>query len=102
MSEHDENVVVTLVDENDESFDAELLDSIMYDGHVYNFFIPVEEKEKEEPLVIILEYIEEGGIVAAEWSENFAELLALEQPIRVDIQRVDEDTRRITIEGANL
>ena len=70
MSEHDENVVVTLVDENDESFDAELLDSIMYDGHVYNFFIPVEEKEKEEPLVIILEYIEEGDDIVLMPVEN--------------------------------
>ncbi|MBE7092441.1 MAG: DUF1292 domain-containing protein [Clostridiales bacterium] len=60
MSEQTENIVVTLMDENDESFDAELLDSIMYDGHIYNFFIPVEEKDKEEPLVIILEYKEEG------------------------------------------
>ena len=69
MSEN-ENVVVTLVDENDESFDAELLDSIMYDGHVYNFFIPVEEKEKEEPLVIILEYIEEGDDIVLLPVEN--------------------------------
>ena len=69
MSEN-ENVVVTLVDENDESFDAELLDSIMYDGHIYNFFIPVEEKEKEEPLVIILEYIEEGDDIVLLPVEN--------------------------------
>lgn len=69
MSEN-ENVVVTLVDENDESFDAELLDSIMYDGHVYNFFIPVEEKEKEEPLVIILEYVEEGDDIVLLPVEN--------------------------------
>ncbi len=70
MSEKNENVVVTLVDENDESFDAELLDSIMYDGHIYNFFIPVEEKEKEEPLVIILEYIEEGDDIVLLPVEN--------------------------------
>ena len=43
-----------------------------------------------------------GVVVAAEWSENFADLLALEDPIRVDIQRVDENTRRITIEGVTL
>ncbi|GEM_PF-3436991 len=60
MSEIEENIVVTLVDENDESFDAELLDSIQYDGRIYNLFIPVEEKDKEEPQVIILEYKEEG------------------------------------------
>ena len=40
--------------------------------------------------------------MASEWSENFADLLALENPIRVDIQRVDENTRRITIEGVTL
>ena len=40
--------------------------------------------------------------MAAEWSENFADLLALENPIRVDIQRVDENPRRITIEGVTL
>mgnify|MGYP005786191519 CR=1 FL=1 len=60
MSEIEENIVVTLVDENDESFDAELLDSIQYDGRIYNLFIPVEEKDKEEPQVIFLEYKEEG------------------------------------------
>lgn len=70
MSENNENVVVTLVDENDESFDAELHDSIMYDGHIYNFFIPVEEKEKEEPLVIILEYVEEGDDIVLLPVEN--------------------------------
>ena len=41
-----------------------------------------------------------GAIVAAEWSENFADLLALENPIHINIDRVDDTTRRITIEGA--
>lgn len=48
------------------------------------------------------DYLDEGAVVAAEWSENFADLLALEHPVRVDIQRLDEETRRITIEGAAL
>ena len=48
------------------------------------------------------DYLDEGAIVAAEWSENFADLLALEHPIRVNIDRVDENTRRITIEGVTL
>ena len=60
MSTEQENVVLTLVDENDESFEAELIDSISYDGHIYNFFVPLEEAESEEPAVIILEYKEEG------------------------------------------
>ena len=70
MSEIEENIVVTLVDENDESFDAELLDSIQYDGRIYNLFIPVEEKDKEEPQVIILEYKEEGEDIILLPEEN--------------------------------
>lgn len=48
------------------------------------------------------DYLDEGAIVAAEWSENFAALLAPENPIRIDMQRVDETTRRITIEGVEV
>lgn len=70
MSENEERVVVTLVDENDESFDAVLYDSIMYDEHIYNLFIPVEEEDKEEPQVIILEYVEEGDDVVLLPVEN--------------------------------
>lgn len=44
------------------------------------------------------DYLDQGAVVAVEWSENFAALLAPENPIRVDIRRVDEETRRITIE----
>ena len=46
------------------------------------------------------DYLDEGAVVAAEWSENFADLLALEDPIHIHIERVDDTTRRITIEGA--
>ena len=48
------------------------------------------------------DYLDQGAVVAAEWSENFAALLAQEEPIRVDIQILDADTRRITIEGVEL
>ena len=48
------------------------------------------------------DYLDEGAVVAAEWSENFADLLALEDPIHINIERVDDTTRRITIEGAEL
>lgn len=48
------------------------------------------------------DYLDQGAVVAAEWSENFADLLALENPVRVDIQRLDDTARRITIEGAAL
>ena len=45
------------------------------------------------------DYLDEGAVVAAEWSENFADLLALEDPIHINIEQVDDTTRRITIEG---
>ncbi len=48
------------------------------------------------------DYLDQGAIVAAEWSENFADLLALEHPITVEIQHTGENTRRITIEGVDL
>ena len=48
------------------------------------------------------DYLDEGAVVAAEWSENFADLLALEDPIHIHIERVDDTTRRITIEGVEV
>ena len=48
------------------------------------------------------DYLDEGAVVAAEWSENFADLLALEDPIHINIERVDDTTRRITIEGVEV
>ena len=43
------------------------------------------------------DYLERGGVCAVEWSENVAE--AMEKPITVTIEKLGEDTRRITIEG---
>ena len=91
MSENEERVVVTLVDENDESFDAVLYDSIMYDEHVYNLFIPVEEEEKEEPQVIILEYVEEGEDIVLLPVEN--EVL-LEEIWQAYYELLDEETEQ--------
>ena len=48
------------------------------------------------------DYLDQGAIVAAEWSENFADLLELEDPIHINIERVDDTTRRITIEGVEV
>ncbi len=50
------------------------------------------------------DYLDEGAVVAAEWSENLADLLAAEHPITVDICRDDRqpDTRHITITGVTL
>lgn len=91
MSENEERVVVTLVDENDESFDAVLYDSIMYDDHVYNLFIPVEEEDKEEPQVIILEYVEEGDDIVLLPVEN--EVL-LEEVWQAYYELLDEEAEQ--------
>ena len=48
------------------------------------------------------DYLDQGAVVAAEWSENFAQLLALEHPIQVDIQPLGPTQRRIAIEGVEL
>lgn len=48
------------------------------------------------------DYLDGGAVVAAEWSENCADALAAENPVRVHIERVDETTRRITIENCAL
>ena len=43
------------------------------------------------------EYLESGGVVIAEWSENIENALP-ENAIRVRIERIDDNTRKITIE----
>ena len=43
------------------------------------------------------DFLSRGGICAVEWSENVAE--AMEKPITVTIEKLGENTRRITIEG---
>ena len=50
------------------------------------------------------DYLDQGAIVAAEWSENLAAFLAAEQPITIDIARIPDepDGRCITIEGVDL
>ena len=45
------------------------------------------------------DYLERGGICAVEWSENVDD--AMEQAIYVTIEKLGEDTRRITIEGGD-
>ena len=45
------------------------------------------------------DYLDRGGVCAVEWSENVEE--ALEGAISVTIEKLGEDTRRITIEGGD-
>ncbi|MBQ9762605.1 MAG: tRNA (adenosine(37)-N6)-threonylcarbamoyltransferase complex ATPase subunit type 1 TsaE [Oscillospiraceae bacterium] len=46
------------------------------------------------------DYLDRGGVCAVEWSENVAD--ALEDAITVTIEKLGEDSRRITIEGGDL
>ena len=43
------------------------------------------------------DYLERNGICAVEWSENVSD--ALEEPIFITIEKLGEESRRITIEG---
>ena len=45
------------------------------------------------------DYLERGGVCAVEWSENVAD--AMENSIRVRIEKTGEEDRRITIEGGD-
>ena len=46
------------------------------------------------------DYLDRGGVCAVEWSENVAE--ALDNPVVVTIEKLGEETRRITILGGDL
>ena len=46
------------------------------------------------------DYLERGGVCAVEWSENAED--ALEDPITVTIEKLGEDTRRITVTGGDI
>ena len=43
------------------------------------------------------DYLERGGICAVEWSENVED--ALEEAVTITIEKLGEESRRITIEG---
>ena len=45
------------------------------------------------------DYLDRNGVCAVEWSENVAD--ALEEPIVITIEKLGEDSRRITIEGGD-
>ena len=46
------------------------------------------------------DYLLRGGVCAVEWSENVED--ALEDPIRVHIEKLDADCRRITVTGGEI
>ena len=46
------------------------------------------------------DYLERGGVCAVEWSENVAD--AMEDAITVTIDKLGEESRRITLEGGDF
>jgi len=46
------------------------------------------------------DYLERGGVCAVEWSETVWE--AMENPITVTIEKLGEETRRITVTGGDI
>ena len=46
------------------------------------------------------DYLERGGVCAVEWSENVEE--ALENPVVVTIEKLGEESRRITVTGGEI
>ena len=46
------------------------------------------------------DYLERGGICAVEWSENVED--AMEGAVSITIEKLGEETRRITIEGGDF
>lgn len=45
------------------------------------------------------DYLDRGGVCAVEWSENVAD--AMEDAITITIEKLDDTTRRITMEGGD-
>lgn len=49
------------------------------------------------------DYLDRGGILAVEWSENVPELeFELERVIKIDIEKLGENERKITVSGVEL
>lgn len=45
------------------------------------------------------DYMDENAVLAVEWSENIEDELRDEEVITVTIDRIDENTRKITVQG---
>lgn len=48
------------------------------------------------------DYLDQGAVVAAEWSENLASVLNAENPIEIDISILNDTTRKINVQGVTL
>ena len=73
-----------------------------YEGRLPLFHFDLYRIESYDDLYAIgfFDYLDRGGIIAAEWSENISELSAeLGEVITVSIEKLSETGRRITVSG---
>ena len=76
-----------------------------YDGALPLFHFDLYRIESYDDLYAIgfFDYLDRGGVIAAEWSENIAELKAeLGEVITVCIEKLSETGRRITVSGKDF
>ena len=75
-----------------------------YDGRIPLFHFDMYRLTSSEDLFDIgwEDYLERGGILAVEWSENVADAMQDAIHVRLDKDPSDPDTRIITITGAEL
>ncbi|HOW83166.1 MAG TPA: tRNA (adenosine(37)-N6)-threonylcarbamoyltransferase complex ATPase subunit type 1 TsaE [Spirochaetota bacterium] len=71
----------------------------IYDGHIplYHFDLYRIENESELDLLYFEEYWENGGISVIEWADRAGSRLP-DNTIRINIEYIDENSRRIVIE----
>ncbi len=73
-----------------------------YEGSMPLFHFDLYRIESYDDLYAIgfFDYLDRGGIIAAEWSENISELKAeLDNVITVRIDKLSENSRKITVSG---
>ena len=72
-----------------------------YSGATPLFHFDMYRLEDEEALFDIgwEDYLDRGGVCAVEWSENVDD--AMEDAVYITIEKLGEDSRRITLEGGD-
>ena len=93
MSEEYGNDFVTMVDENGEEFDLEVLDTIDYNGRTYTAFLPadMDENDPDYGMVLLQNVIDENGEEVFDTIDDEDELNAVyEQFMRVLFDDEDE------------
>lgn len=82
---------MTIVDEDGQEYELEILTSLEYNGYTYLAAIPATDGENEDFDVIILKSVEEDGEPLLIAVEDEAELQAVNDLIMEQIYEDDED-----------